>query len=195
MFIYFLKKIFIYTFQKCFFLIFLIHFFHQPLIADQNDERLNELFYNLKSTASVLEASLFEIKIWDIWMEHKNPKASFKLFLGLEAMKNNEFEDAFTHFSKLIKMEPEFAEGWNKRATVLFLMGRYSESEDDVIRTLELEPRHFGALSGRGLIRMSMKDWSGAIEVLEKGLKINPHMKGAIKNLKFAKKKFKESMT
>tara|TARA_B100000676_G_C17953321_1_gene773292 strand:+ start:611 stop:1198 length:588 start_codon:yes stop_codon:yes gene_type:complete len=166
-----------------------------PLKADQNDSRLNGLFKNLKSTKNSEEASFFEIQIWNIWMEHKNPKVQKILFLGLEAMKNQEFERAFVYFSKIIKLEPKFAEGWNKRATVLYLMGRFEESENDVMRTLELEPRHFGALSGQGLIRMSKEDWLGAIKVLEKGLKINPHMSGAVINLNFSKKKLKESMT
>ena len=170
-------------------------FLNTSVKADQYDIRLENLFTNLKSTADINDASLFEIQIWDIWMEHKNPKVKDTLYLGLEAMKYNEFEDALTHFSSLIKMEPKFAEGWNKRATVLYMMGRFDESENDVIRTLELEPRHFGALSGQGLIRLSLKDWSGAIEVLEKGLKINPHMLGAIINLKYARKMLEESMT
>jgi len=170
-------------------------YLNSPLKADQYDIRLDKLFINLKSSVSYEDASLFEIQIWNIWMEHKNPNVKNNLFLGLEAMKHQEFEDALAYFSKIIQMEPKFAEGWNKRATVLYMMGRYIESEDDVIRTLELEPRHFGALSGQGLIRISLKDWSGAIEVLEEGLKINPHMLGAKINLKYAIKMLKESMT
>ena len=74
-------------------------------------------------------------------------------------------------------------------------MGRYTESLKDINEVLKQENRHFGALSGQGLIRISLKDWSGAIEVLEAGLEINPYMLGAIINLKFARKKFKESLT
>jgi tetratricopeptide (TPR) repeat protein len=99
------------------------------------------------------------------------------------------------HFNQLTEIEPEFAEGWNKRATVLYLMGRFKESEEDILRTLKLEPRHFGALSGQGLIRMALEDWSGAITVLEAGLRIHPHMSGVIRNLEYVRKKQKESMT
>jgi len=95
----------------------------------------------------------------------------------------------------LTEIEPEFAEGWNKRATVLYLMGRFKESEEDILRTLKLEPRHFGALSGQGLIRVALEDWSGAITVLEAGLRIHPHMPGVIRNLEYVRKKQKESMT
>lgn len=192
---YFHNNKIIFNFIIFFCLNIFVQFIANPLKADQNDLRLNDLFKNLKSSANFDEASFFEIQIWNIWMEHKNPKVKEKLFLGLEAMKNQEFERAFVHFSKITKLDPKFAEGWNKRATVLYLMGRFEESEDDVIQTLELEPRHFGALSGQGLIRMSKEDWLGAIQALEKGLKINPHMSGAIMNLNFSKKKLKESMT
>jgi hypothetical protein len=89
----------------------------------------------------------------------------------------------------------DYAEGWNKRATVLYLMGRFKESEADVMKTLELEPRHFGALSGQGLIKIALQDWTGAIYFLESALKINPHMHGVIMHLKYARKKHKESMT
>ena len=163
--------------------------------ADQNDLRLADLFRSLRSTESVSKASVFESKIWHIWMEHYDPEVEIAMFQGVEAMKLQQFEKAFSHFSLLIKIAPDYAEGWNKRATVLYLMGRFKESEADVMRTLELEPRHFGALSGQGLIKIALQDWTGAIYFLESALKINPHMHGVIINLKYARQKQKESMT
>ena len=114
---------------------------------------------------------------------------------GISAMRRRNYSEALEHFGLLPRIEPEFAEGWNKRATVLYLIGRYGESEADVYKTLLLEPRHFGALSGMGLIRIARKDWGGAVDALEAGLKIHPNMPGALKNLEFARKKQKESMT
>ena len=163
--------------------------------ADQNDVRLTELFRSLKSTESASKALVFENKIWNIWMEHYDPEVKSAMFQGVEAMKLQQFEQAFGHFSLLIKLAPDYAEGWNKRATVLYLMGRFKESEANVMRTLELEPRHFGALSGQGLIRIALQDWTGAIYFLESALKINPHMHGVTMNLKYARQKQKESMT
>ena len=163
--------------------------------ADQNDTRLVELFRSLRSTENVSKASVFESKIWHIWMEHHDPEVESKMIQGLEALKLQLFEQAFVHFNMLIKLAPEYAEGWNKRATVLYLMGRFRESEADVIRTLELEPRHFGALSGQGLIKIAQEDWTGAIHYLESALKINPHMHGVFLNLKYARQKHKESLT
>jgi len=166
-----------------------------PIMADQNDPRLDLLFKNLKASVSFHKASSVEIQIWKIWMEHRNPRAQSSMFLGIEAMNNQQLGKALGHFNQLTEIEPEFAEGWNKRATVLYLMGRFNESEEDILRTLKLEPRHFGALSGQGLIRMALEDWSGAITVLEAGLRIHPHMSGVIRNLEYVRKKQKESMT
>jgi len=166
-----------------------------PIMADQNDPRLDLLFKNLKASVSFQKASSVEIQIWKIWMEHRNPRAQSSMFLGIEAMNNQQLGKALGHFNQLTEIEPEFAEGWNKRATVLYLMGRFKESEEDILRTLKLEPRHFGALSGQGLIRMALEDWSGAITVLEAGLRIHPHMPGVIRNLEYVRKKQKESMT
>jgi len=165
-----------------------------PVQADQNDTRLELLFNNLKTSDRLQKASLIEKQIWQIWMEHQNPKVQSSLFKGIEAMQQQIFEQALAHFSLLIQMEPEFEEGWNKRATVLYLMGRFQQSTTDVQRTIELEPRHFGALSGQGLIRMALQDWSGAIDSLEAALRVNPHMPGAFSNLKYARKRLKESL-
>ena len=89
----------------------------------------------------------------------------------------------------------KLCEAWNKRASSFTFYGRFKESEADVMRTLELEPRHFGALSGQGLIRIALEDWKGAIYFLESALKINPHMHGVFINLKYARQKYKESIT
>ena len=163
--------------------------------ADQKDSRLEGLFQNLRNAAGMKEASSLENRIWQIWMQHHNPVIRDSLPEGVSAMSRRNYSEALKHFSLLTRIEPEFAEGWNKRATVLYLMGRYGESEADVYKTLLLEPRHFGALSGMGLIRIARKDWGGAVNALESGLKIHPNMQGALKNLKFARKKQKESMT
>ena len=185
----------VHTFTKNLLLSLFFFLLSASAFADQNDVKLTELFRSLKSTESVSRASVFERKIWHIWMEHHDPEVENAMFLGLEALKLQLFEKAFGHFSLLIKLAPDYAEGWNKRATVLYLMGRFNESESDVMRTLELEPRHFGALSGQGLIRIALQDWTGAIYFLESALKINPHMHGVILNLKYARQKFNESMT
>ena len=162
--------------------------------ADQKDPELDQLFLQLEHSKSPSQATSLEKRIWQIWMEHPFPEMTTKLQKGTQAMQLQNYEEALKHFSELTRQVPQFAEGWNKRATVLFLMGRFHESSVDVERTLQLEPRHFGALSGKGLILMNLKDWSGAIEAFQQGLQIHPFMPSTKKNLKFVIEKHKESM-
>ena len=82
-------------------------------------------------------------------------------------------------FSAVIKLEPDLADGWNKRATVYYLMGEYEASVRDIERTLALEPRHFGALSGLGFVYISLGDNRAAIKAFEAALEINPYLPGA----------------
>ena len=186
---------FLFNLSFCITLTTLLLVVGSPIMADQNDPRLDLLFKNLKASVSFQKASSVEIQIWKIWMQHRSPRAQSSMFLGIEELNNQQLGKALGHFNQLTEIEPEFAEGWNKRATVLYLMGRFKESEEDILRTLKLEPRHFGALSGQGLIRIALEDWSGAITVLEAGLRIHPHMPGVIRNLEYVRKKQKESMT
>ena len=182
-------------FILCLFLVFILLLPAFSVSADQKDSRLDDLFRNLRNATGMKEASALENRIWQIWMQHHNQTIQDSLAEGVSAMRRENYSEALKHFGLLTRIEPEFAEGWNKRATVLYLMGRYGESEADVYKTLLLEPRHFGALSGMGLIRIARKDWVGAVDALEAGLKIHPKMPGALKNLEFARKKQKESMT
>jgi tetratricopeptide (TPR) repeat protein len=91
-------------------------------------------------------------------------------------MSRGDFAKAITLFSTVIKIDPEFSEGWNKRATVFFLIGEYDSSLEDIGRTLELEPRHFGALSGLGQIFDIQESEAGALSAYEKAIEINPHL-------------------
>ena len=156
--------------------LFFLYLLSASAFADQNDVRLAELFRSLKSTESVSRASVFESKIWHIWMEHYDPEVESAMFQGVEAMKLQQFEQAFGHFSLLIKLAPDYAEGWNKRATVLYLMGRFKESEADVMRTLELEPRHFGAICGFGQICLRIGEIDTALIAFESAIAINPNL-------------------
>jgi tetratricopeptide (TPR) repeat protein len=179
----------------CIPLTIILMFLGTPISADQNDPRLEILFENLKTSVSVKNISTIETQIWEIWMDHLNPEAKRSMFLGIESMNNQKYMKALEHFRLLTEIEPDFAEGWNKRSTVLYLMGRLKESEEHDLRTVKLEPRHFGAYSGLGLIRMVLGEWIGSITALETALRFNPHMSGVIKNLNYIRKKKIGSMT
>ena len=188
-------KRFLFNSIFCITIIIVFLFLDSPIIADQNDPRLEVFFKDLKTSVTLQKASSIELQIWKIWMEHHNPKVKSLIFLGIAAMNNQQYGKALEHFRMLTAIEPDFAEGWNKRATVFYLMGRFNESQEDILRTLKLEPRHFGALSGLGLIRMELEDWPGAVSALEAALKVHPQMSGVIRNLKYVLKKQNESTT
>ena len=147
-----------------------------PAHADQTDERLAGLFDRLKSTGDQIEAKTAEARIWQVWMVTRTEEAIIPFRRGMAAMEAGQLDAALAMFDDVVAKAPDFAEGWNKRATVLFLLGRLKESAVDVARTLELEPRHFGALAGLGLIRRAEGREAEALAAFEQGLAVNPHM-------------------
>ncbi len=157
--------------------------------ADQSDARLGDLFERLKTTQQPQEAQLVEFVIWRIWTEANDPATDTLMGLGLQAMQGGNLAGALELFDAVTTRKAEFAEGWNKRATVLYLLGAYEESAKDVDKTLKLEPRHFGALSGLGLINMALERDAAAIEAFEAALNIHPHLPGVKANLETLKQR------
>jgi len=155
-----------------------------PAAADQNDPRLDELFAGLKSTGNDREAHEIEQMIWFIWSRSQSAGANLMLRQGTQYMNEGKNEEAEANFDAVVELAPDFAEGWNKRATVRYLMGDYEGSIEDIKRTLALEKRHFGALSGLGLIYDSLNEKKAAIEAFRAALEINPHMENISDRLK-----------
>ena len=150
-----------------------------PLRADQTDDRLPELFQGLAKTPSPIAAAQFEAKIWNIWVEHDDSEVMRFMAIGIQSMGQGNLRVAFNAFDHIIGMAPDFAEGWNKRATVHYMLGQYDASMRDIERTLALEPRHFGALSGMGLIFDAIGNPKAAADAWERALAVHPHIKGA----------------
>ena len=142
------------------------------------------LFGRLQTTASVEEAGTVTSLIWAIW--HQSDKAQINELMqkGVAEMSQRNYQAAVDTFSTMIAVDAEFAEGWNKRATVYYLLDDYRASVKDIERTLELEPRHFGALSGLGLIMMALDNEEAAIQAFEATLAINPFATGAEQNIR-----------
>lgn len=151
-------------------------FYAHPLAARQDDQRLDILFASLTEASDKSEAKSVEQAIWHIWLLSGNDTEDLLMFQGVQQMRQGAFKQAAFLFTAIIEMDPKFAEAWNKRATVRFLMGDLEGSIDDVVRALELEPRHFGALAGLGQIYEKKKDVPLAITAFEKAVAINPHM-------------------
>jgi tetratricopeptide (TPR) repeat protein len=148
-------------------------------IADQNDRRLDGLFEQLHITPDPAEAGAIEQQIWQIWLESDDATVNGLMLQGIAAMSLRQLDLALDRFDRMVEHAPAFAEGWNKRATVYYLMGDFEASVVDIKRTLGLEPRHFGALSGLGLIYDAIDQPRAALRSFEAALRLNPHLEGA----------------
>ena len=169
-----MKKIFFYT--------LLVFLFCGNVIADSQDRdiNLNQLFDQLKKSSNASLAFEIEMKIWNIWSTHPTQKElTQSLANGSDLMSQGKLEKSYKVFSTIIDVAPNWAEGWNKRATVLYLMGRYQDSLNDINEVLKRENRHFGALSGQGLIHIEMKNYEKAIKSYEAVQKIYPSIRAA----------------
>jgi len=161
-----------------------------PLVGgSQTDERLDTLFGRLKTTDNNAEGAVLTQLIWEIWHQSDNDIVNDLMSEGIGEMSVRNYERALTVFNEVVEIAPDFAEGWNKRATVYYLMGKYKASIRDIERTLALEPRHFGALSGLGLIFLAIGNDGAALEAFEAALKVNPHMPGPRTNAEELRKR------
>ena len=151
--------------------------------ADQGDERLEGLFEVLRTTPDADEALAVEARIWGIWLESGHEDIDALMARGVGAMESRRYDAAVTLFGEITERAPQFAEGWNKRATVYFLQQDYTASVQDIQRTLALEQRHFGALSGLGIILEQIGDKKGAMQAYRRGLEIHPNLPGAIEGV------------
>ncbi len=136
--------------------------------------RLDQLFTYLNSTA--LDAALVEDQIWDLWMHYPHHRAAEVLDKAATDIASQRFDIAETRLVSLLRCCPNYAEAWNKRATLYYLLGRDEESVHAIHRVLELEPRHFGALSGLGEICLASGDESAARLAFQAALRLNPYL-------------------
>ena len=160
----------------------LVFIFSGNIFAESRDKNdmLNELFEQLKKNNNVSIVFEIEMKIWNIWSTHPTDENLTKLLAnGSVLMSEGKFEAAYKVFSTIIESAPEWAEGWNKRATVLYLMGKYQDSLKDIDEVLKQERRHFGALSGQGLVQTKLKNYEKAIKSYQAAQKIYPSIKAA----------------
>ena len=116
-----------------------------------------------------------ERQIYQAWSRSGSDTADYLLRRGRTAMEADDLEAAYDHFTALTDHAPDFAEGWNARATLLFQMGAYGQSIADIQRVLAIEPRHFGALSGLGIMLEEMQEWDAALAAYREAHAIHPH--------------------
>ena len=147
--------------------------------------RLDDLFQQLQ-TATDEESVQITQNIWIEWSKSGSPSMDLLLKRGRDALNAGDPQAAIEHFTALIDHAPDFAEGYNARATAYFQTGDLGPSVSDIAKALTLNPRHFGALSGLGMIFEQLNEPDKALEVYKAALAINPHMadvKDAVKRL------------
>ena len=159
--------------------IFIIFFFGQfsSSIALERNIQLDKLFKELKNINSNL-VSQTEQKIWKIWSTHPtNSKLTVRLEEGSQFVRDQNYLKAIDVFTEVINLDKNWAEAWNKRATVFYLIGEFQDSQNDIDKVLALEKRHFGALAGQGLVNIQLKNYEKAIKSYEQAQEIYPAMK------------------
>src|SRR5262245_25380143 len=125
-----------------------------------------------------------EAAIWQLWSRSGDPEADRLLKSGIQRMEDGQLRQAVDAFTRVTERRPEFAEGWNKRATAYYLMGDYDHSLKDCAEVIKRNPQHFGALSGYGMIYMRLGRPETALGYFERALEINPNMKGVEESIK-----------
>ena len=117
-----------------------------------------------------------ESAMWSVWSRSGAEDIDRLFAIGVEQMSQRQLDAAVETFSRVIQRRPEFAEGWNKRATVYYLLGDYRRSLADCDEVMARNPYHWGALSGYGMIYMQLDQPARAIEYLERALAVNPNL-------------------
>ena len=145
--------------------------------ATERESKLDQLFIKLKNlnSGSIVE---IEQQIWKLWSTHPSNKELTEILAqGSELVLAQKYNEAIQIFTSVISLDPTWAEAWNKRATVLYLLEDYEGSQKDIDEVLKLEQRHFGALAGQGLVNIKLKNYEKAIKSYQQALEIYPSMK------------------
>lgn len=140
-------------------------------------ELLDDLHARLKQATTQQQGIRLERDIWSIWLHHGDPVIDKLMTRLMTARRESNFDRAIGLANQIIERAPDYAEGWNQRATLYFLKESYEESLRDVAEVLAREPRHFGALAGRGIIRMRQGKPALAIQNILEALRVNPHLR------------------
>ena len=142
--------------------------------ADQTAPRLDELFTQLANAPGGRQAAAIEQRIWQAWFEHEDTAAAELLARARDRAQAGDAASAEALFDELVATHPAYAEAWNQRAILRYLQGDLDGSLADIAQALALEPRHFGALSGRGQCLFRLERYAEAADAFRDALSINP---------------------
>ena len=136
---------------------------------------LPELFKQLRDPDDLVRA-LTENSIWQVWSRSGDTKVDALFAVGVEQMNQGQAQAAIGTFTEIIRLKPDFAEGWNKRATIYFLIGEYDKSLSDCDEVIKRNPQHWGALSGYGQIYVQLDKPEQALMYFQRALAVNPNL-------------------
>ncbi len=142
-------------------------------------ERLDALFASLKRERNEKAAERIAARIWQEWNNSGSATVDLMMQWSQEAMEKKNYDVALDFLDQIVTLSPDYAEGWNRRATVHFMRRSFGKSMADIERTLELEPRHFGALSGLAQIMKDTERKQLAREAYQRVLDIYPMLRSA----------------
>ena len=154
-----------------------IFFLSSVSFADDQERELDKLFLELKKNIPS-KSSNIEQQIWLLWSTYpSDEKLTSMLDEGSRLVQDQKLLRAISVFTEAIELDPSWAEAWNKRATVLYMIGEFQKSQNDIDKALELEKRHFGALAGQGLVNIQLQNYEKAIKSYQMAEEIYPAMK------------------
>jgi len=150
-----------------------------PPVAVTKEARLDQLFADLKRERNEKAAERIAGRIWGEWFQSGSASIDLMMQWSQKAMDDQKFDVALDFLDQVVILQPKYAEGWNRRATVHYMMKNFGKSMSDIDQTLQLEPRHFGALSGLAQIMAATGHKQSALEAWQKVLAIYPMMRSA----------------
>ncbi|MDZ4379748.1 MAG: tetratricopeptide repeat protein [Parvibaculum sp.] len=144
--------------------------------AEARRALLDKLYGELAGARDEVAGRALESAIQSVWLESGSPSVDLLMSRGLNALREDDFDRAYFYFDEVVTLAPGFAEGWNKRATIHYIRDDYARALRDVEHALRLEPRHFEALAGLGVILEELGDKKGALDAYRKAVAINPQL-------------------
>ena len=149
------------------------------LCANDRNVELDKLFLELKKNIPSLSSGIAQ-QIWTLWSTHPtDQKLTSILDEGSRLVQDRQLYRAIDVFTEAIELDPTWAEAWNKRATVFYMVGEFQKSQEDIDKVLELEERHFGALAGQGMVSIKLRNYDKAMKSYLKAQEIYPAMKSS----------------
>jgi tetratricopeptide (TPR) repeat protein len=147
-----------------------------PKVGADRTHGLDFLFGALKVAPDEASARHVEARIWALWLQTPSDTAALLMMRAKAAMDAQQMDVALKLLDAVVKLRPDYVEGWNRRATLYYLQNDYAHSLEDIEQVLVREPRHFGALAGLGMIMQDLGDEKRALDAFRKALAVDPYL-------------------